>query len=105
FSVDATITVVDAMNFDRHLAASEVTREQIAGADFVVLNKTDLVDEARIARVESEIRAINTRAHIVRTQHGSVDADVLFGTAARSHVERLRAQSLHEPVTARALHL
>jgi cobalamin biosynthesis protein CobW len=90
YSVDAIVTVVDALNFERHLGASEVTRGQVAAADFIVLNKVDLVDGARLAGVESEIRSINARAHVVRARHGAVDPNVIFGTAARSHLERLR---------------
>jgi G3E family GTPase len=90
-AVDATIAVVDALNFELHLGASEVARGQVAAADFVVLNKTDLVDAVRLGEVESVVRSINARAHLVRTHHGAVDPDVLFGTAARSHLERLRA--------------
>jgi cobalamin biosynthesis protein CobW len=92
FPLDATITVVDALDFERHAGASDVTREQVAAADFVVLNKTDLVDDERVARVESAIRAINNRALVVRTHHGAVDPDVLFGTSARSHLDRLREE-------------
>jgi G3E family GTPase len=88
-SVDATIAVADALNLDRHLEASEAAHGQLAAADFVVLNKTDLVDETAAARAEALVRAINPRAHVVRTAHGAVAADVLFGTAARSHLERL----------------
>jgi cobalamin biosynthesis protein CobW len=91
FPLDATIAVVDALDFERHQEASDVAREQIAVADFVVLNKTDLVDADRVASVEAAIRALNDRALVVRTHHGIVDPDVLFGTAARSHLERLRA--------------
>jgi G3E family GTPase len=92
FPLDATVTVVDALDFERHLEASDVAREQIAAADFVVLNKTDLVDDERVARVEAALRAMNDRALVVRTHHGAVDPDVLFGTAARNHLERLRAR-------------
>lgn len=90
-AVDATIAVVDALNIDRHLAAGEAAREQIAAADFVVLNKADLVDAAALSRARRRLREINPRAHVVATAHGAVDSSVLFGTAARSHLERLGA--------------
>ena len=89
-SVDATIAVVDALNIDRHLAASEAASGQIAAADFVVLNKTDLVDEEGALRAEARVRGLNPRALVVRTAHGAVAADLLFGTAPRSHVEARR---------------
>ncbi|MBK6425230.1 MAG: GTP-binding protein [Blastocatellia bacterium] len=88
-TVDATITVVDALNLDRHLDASVAARDQIAAADFIVLNKTDLVDEATLARAEALLRERNPRAYILRTSHGVVDASVLFATAAAVHLEAL----------------
>jgi cobalamin biosynthesis protein CobW len=87
-SVDATICVVDAANVDRHLAASGAAREQIAAADFLVLNKTDLVDAGERDRAEALVRAINPRAFITRATRGEVAADVLFGTAAGARLER-----------------
>jgi G3E family GTPase len=89
FPLDAIITVVDALDFERHLTASDVAREQLAAADFVVLNKIDLVEPARAADVERAVRAANGRALVFPTTRGAVDPDVLFGTAARSHIERL----------------
>jgi G3E family GTPase len=103
FNVDATIAVVDTANFERHLDASEVTREQVRVADFIVLNKTDLVDAAHLDTVRASLATINPRALVVATQFGKVESDVLFGTAARSHVERLRA--LDSPLAAAPGHL
>ena len=80
-SIDATIAVVDALNLDRHLAASEAAREQIASADFLVLNKTDLVTGAEADRAEARLGEINRRALVVRAVRGAVPAGVLFGTA------------------------
>jgi len=104
FPLDAVVTVIDAENFERHLAASDVAREQLAAADFVVLNKLDLVDAARAADVEREIGAINERALVLHTSRGVVDPDVLFGTAARNHLERLDARR-HDAVRSNHDHL
>lgn len=90
--VDATITVVDALNLSRHLDASVAARDQLAAADFVVLNKADLVDEPGLEAAEAVIRTVNARAHVTRTAHGAVDASVLFATAAEAHLEALRAR-------------
>lgn len=90
-AVDATITVVDALNLDGHLEASVAARDQIAAADFIVLNKSDLVDESTLLRAEALLRERNPRAYIARTSHGVVDASVLFATAAAVHLEALRS--------------
>ena len=46
FALDGIVTMVDAQHFDQQLQESEETRTQIAFADVIVLNKTDLVGGA-----------------------------------------------------------
>lgn len=92
FRVDAIITVVDAANILDHFRASAVTKRQVAMADFIVLNKLDLVDERHRRKVERRLRWHNRRALIVPTQFGAAPHDILFGTSAAIHRERLRAR-------------
>ena len=76
--LDAIVTVVDAKNLPARLADSAEAEAQIAFADVVVLNKTDLVTEAELAAVEASVRKINRFARIHRTQRSAVAiADVL----------------------------
>jgi G3E family GTPase len=77
--LDAIVTLVDAAHIMRHLdevkpeGVENEAVEQIAFADRVVLNKTDLVDEAAIAGVVSRIRAINSGARIIPARHARID--------------------------------
>jgi G3E family GTPase len=107
FRVDATITLVDAENAMEHLRTSSVARRQIEAADFIVLNKIDLVDERQLRKVEKKVRRRNKRAHLIRTSYGAAPHDILFGTAAAIHRERLKAQQeAHpQPATAHTDHL
>src|SRR5262245_57261232 len=54
--LDSVTTVVDAKHIDLRLDDSREAREQIAFADQIVLNKTDLVSERDLERVEARIR-------------------------------------------------
>ena len=65
--LDAIVTVVDAKHVLPRLADSHEAADQIAFADVIVLNKTDLVSPAELAEVEDRLRAINRFAHIHRT--------------------------------------
>ena len=47
---------------------------EVAFADRILLNKTDLVSEAHLGEVERALRAINTTASITRTQNSVVDS-------------------------------
>jgi G3E family GTPase len=56
--------------------------EQVAFADLVLLNKTDLVDEAALERIERRIRAINGTAKIHRTKNADVAIDKVLNVGA-----------------------
>ncbi|MGO3517812.1 MAG: CobW family GTP-binding protein [Acetobacter cibinongensis] len=70
--LDAVVTVVDALNIQQTLKESPEAHQQIAFADVMILNKTDLVDDAKLAEVESALRAINAFAPIHRARKGNV---------------------------------
>jgi G3E family GTPase len=66
FVLDGIVTLVDAHQLGQQLADSNETRTQIAFADVIVLNKTDLVDAIDLEQVERTVRGINAMARIVR---------------------------------------
>ncbi|BBC80994.1 MAG: GTP-binding protein [Acetobacter orientalis] len=70
--LDAVVTVVDALNIEQTLKESPEANQQIAFADVMILNKTDLVDAAKLQQVEATLRAINAFAPIHHAQKGNV---------------------------------
>ena len=76
--LDAVVALVDAKHLPLRLKDSREAADQIAFADVVVLNKTDLVSEDELRQVEASIRRINPSARIHRTERSAVNlADVL----------------------------
>ncbi|MBB6012054.1 G3E family GTPase [Aquamicrobium lusatiense] len=76
--LDAVVALVDARHLPLRLKDSKEAEDQIAFADVIVLNKTDLVTEDELRAVEATVRAINPAAKIHRTQRSGVDlAEVL----------------------------
>ena len=76
--LDAVVTVADAKWLSDRLKDAPEAKNQIAFADVIVLNKTDLVTKPELAEVEARIRAINPYARLHRTERCSVAlADVL----------------------------
>ncbi|MEP4106823.1 MAG: GTP-binding protein, partial [Nitratireductor sp.] len=76
--LDAVVALVDAKHLPLRLKDSREAEDQIAFADVVVVNKTDLVDEDELAALEATIRAINPSARIHRaTRAGLPLAEVL----------------------------
>ena len=76
--LDAVVTVVDAKHIWQHWDADEA-QEQIAFADVVLLNKTDLVTEEELAELEKRIRAMNAMAKIHRTRNAELEMQALLG--------------------------
>ncbi|MCW5891943.1 MAG: GTP-binding protein [bacterium] len=93
--LDAIVTVVDAANVEQHLRETEVAHAQIEAADFLVVNKLDLVSADALARVEATLGARNDRATRFQTVRGAIDSDVLFATGVATYRERARSHSGH----------
>jgi G3E family GTPase len=79
--LDAVVTLVDAKHVDHHWDADEV-QEQIAFADVILLNKTDLVDGATLDRLEAKIHGMNALAKVYRTQRSELPMEALLGVQA-----------------------
>ena len=76
--LDAVVTVADAKWLQDRLKDAPEAKNQIAFADVIVLNKTDLVSRAELAEVEARIRGINPYAKLHRTERCKVQlSDVL----------------------------
>ncbi|KAK6267694.1 hypothetical protein QUC31_011854 [Theobroma cacao] len=83
--LDGVVTLVDAKHAGFHLdevkpkgVVNEAV-EQIAYADRIIVNKTDLVGEPEIATLVKRIRNINGMAHLKRTEFGKVDLEYVLG--------------------------
>ena len=80
-NLDAVVTVVDAKHIQQHWSASEA-QEQIAFADIILLNKTDLVNSQELDELDSKIRGMNGMAKIYRTHNSELSMDALLGVQA-----------------------
>ncbi|KAK7270091.1 hypothetical protein RIF29_22992 [Crotalaria pallida] len=83
--LDGVVTLVDAKHAAFHLdevkpkgIVNEAV-EQIAYADRIIVNKTDLVGESDIASLVQRIKKINSMAHLKRTEFGKVNLDYVLG--------------------------
>ncbi|TXJ30019.1 MAG: GTP-binding protein [Afipia sp.] len=77
-ALDAVVTVADAKWLSDRLKDAPEAKNQIAFADVIVLNKTDLVTKPELAEVEARIRAINPYATLHKTERAQVKlSDVL----------------------------
>ena len=91
--LDSIVTVVDARYLPKRLKDSKEAQEQIAFADVILLNKTDLVSVDELKKVEHAIRHINGFAKIVHTERCKVPLDQVLGLGSFDLNEILK----HEP--------
>ena len=78
FRLDGIITMVDAKHIEQHLdeekpeGAENESVEQVAFADRIILNKTDLVPTTEAADIAEVVRRLNPDAEIIPTTHSQV---------------------------------
>lgn len=88
--LDGIITVVDAKHILMHLDEKKAAGveneavEQVAFADRLLINKTDLVDAATLREVRERLRALNPTAKQIECQHAKVPLEEVLGMRAFS---------------------
>jgi G3E family GTPase len=89
--LDAIITVVDAEQIAQQMKDSETAREQIAMADYLLINKTDLVTPEHLEGTEAKCRELNPHAQQFRTNHSQVGLKALLDVHAFDLDRKLEA--------------
>jgi cobalamin biosynthesis protein CobW len=84
-------------NLDHETPLEELFEEQLGSADLIVLNKTDLLDEAALARVEEDVRREARRGvGIMRACQGALDPAALLGLGLSAEDDLDSRPSHHE---------
>ena len=80
--LDAVVTIADAKWLNDRLKDAPEAKNQIAFADVILINKTDLVSPDELSDVEARIRSINPYAKLHKTQRANVPLDAVLGRNA-----------------------
>jgi G3E family GTPase len=91
FALEGVITVVDAKHVAAQLEESAEACEQIAFADLIVLNKTDLAAPEELDLIEQRLGSLNRVAKIHRTKTSELDLDIVFGVEGADLEQRIDA--------------
>lgn len=93
--LDAIVTVVDARHFALHVDdhAGEA-RKQVAFADVILLNKTDLVPAEELGQLESRVQRINRAARLHRTRNAEIDLEHILNVGG-FNLDRAREVDPH----------
>ena len=82
FSLDGIITLVDTFHINQQLGRSDESTEQIAFADVIVLNKTDLVKDTELDKLEARLRKMNKMAKFIRSEMANVPINSVLDKSA-----------------------
>ena len=82
YQLDGIVTTVDAQHGLGQLDSHFEPAKQIALADRIVVTKTDLVDAAAVAALETRIRALNRAGRILHVVKGDTEVASLIGLGA-----------------------
>ncbi|MCC6934686.1 MAG: GTP-binding protein [Candidatus Yanofskybacteria bacterium] len=98
YRLDGVVTVVDAYHGVSHLVQYREVKEQIAVADLVLMNKTDLAEEAQMHHLEGWIHGINPTAPILRSSRGAVPLESILtiGGFDIEHQRHILEEDHHE---------
>jgi G3E family GTPase len=80
--LDAVVTVADAKWLADRLKDAPEAKNQIAFADVILINKTDLVAPEELSELEARIRGLNPYARLHRTERANIDINEVLGRNA-----------------------
>ncbi len=80
--LDSIVTVADAKHLEKELDDAPEASAQLGFADVILLNKSDLVNESDLERLEQRIRKVNAVAKIHRTQRSQIPISELLNIRA-----------------------
>jgi len=86
--LDAIVTFVDCKHTLGHIKEEKPKNveneaiEQVAFADVLVINKTDLISAKELVNLKKELRAINSTAKMYETQQSRIDVDKIINIKA-----------------------
>ncbi len=90
---DTTVTLVDVLNLESTLSDYRIAVDQIRAADVIVLNKCDLVDDARLEAVRRRVQEINPRAPQFCTTQGDLNPGLIFDADDSAGLDLKRKKS------------
>jgi G3E family GTPase len=80
--LDAVVAVADARWLEDRLRDAPEAKNQIAFADVILVNKTDLVTPEKLRDIEARVRAINPYATLHRTERCGLPLNEVLGRNA-----------------------
>jgi G3E family GTPase len=78
FKIKSNICIVDAKNFTKVVPYLKAAQSQVEWADGIIINKTDLVSETDLQKLEKLLSSINPDAPVTKTHHGLITEEFIL---------------------------
>ncbi len=95
--LDSILTIVDAENFNSSHFENEIAIEQVIYGDIIILNKIDLVPEAKLNQIEEYINSVKIGAKIIRSKYGKISLPLILDVG-ESNFKMLSRSSLQHNI-------
>jgi G3E family GTPase len=99
FTLAGVVTVVDAKYISTRLEESAEACEQVAFADLILLNKTDLSTPEKLDETERQLAQLNKIANIHRTKNSEMDLSAIFDLGSVDFSLKLEGYDSQHDVT------
>ena len=76
--LSTSLCIIDTLNYPKMLPVLPRIKHQIAIADIIILNKTDLVDRTSSNAVKESVQQINPLAEVIESEYCRVDTEAIF---------------------------
>jgi G3E family GTPase len=96
YRMAGVITCISSSTADQVLTQHGEARAQLAGADVVVLTKTDLIDSQTLSRLALQLGATESLALLGLSAHASLTAAQILALLDQKHAHRARDEQHHE---------
>lgn len=93
---DLLVNIVDAENFEKNNQQNVNALDDLQISDLIILNKVDLINEEKFKDIQKAISLAAPRSRLLKTEHGRVDARLLFDTEDRARVSQQVVFSDHQ---------
>lgn len=92
FMLDSVIVLADAEQIQKRSIDKYVGRQvvrQLHSADLLVLNKIDLISDAKRNEVKVWLRDLVPEIRVIEISHGQLPVDILFGESSQTSTQKL----------------
>lgn len=92
FFVDSIITIVDGYHVEKQLSQSIEAQKQIAFADVIILNKTDLIGKDSMFGIKKRLNQLNQTSKIIESINCEVEIENLLEIHSFNVDEKLKIE-------------